>query len=61
MGHLSTAWRETTFIYKDRIFEHASWALGALAIGIGILPLLVGVAALARPKDEPRDPKTRGV
>lgn len=59
MGHASTAWRNTTFLYKDRIFDHASWALGALAIGIGVLPLLVGVAALARPKDEPRDPKTR--
>jgi len=59
MGHLSTAWRNTTFLYKDRIFDHASWALGALAIGIGVLPLLIGVAALARPKDEPRDPQTR--
>lgn len=59
MGHASTAWRNTTFLYKDRIFDHASWALGALAIGIGVLPLLVGIAALARPKDEPRDPKTR--
>jgi hypothetical protein len=59
MGHLSTAWRNTTFLYKERIFDHASWALGALAVGIGILPLLVGVAALVRPKDEPRDPRTR--
>lgn len=59
MGHLSTAWRNTTFLYKDRIFDHASWALGALAVGVGVIPLLVGVAALARPRDEPRDPKTR--
>lgn len=59
MGHLSTSWRETTLLYKDRIFEHASWAVGALAIGIGVLPLIVGVAALARPKGEPRDPETR--
>ncbi|MGH3137009.1 MAG: hypothetical protein ACRDPV_11020 [Gaiellaceae bacterium] len=59
MGHLSTSWRETTFIYKDRIFEHATWAVGALAIGIGVLPLVVGVAALARPKGEPRTPETR--
>ena len=29
----------TMFIYKDRIFEHASWAIGALAIGIGVLPV----------------------
>ena len=59
MGHLSTSWRNTTFLYKDRIFEHASWAVGALAIGIGVLPLIVGVAALARPKGEARDRATR--
>ena len=59
MGHLSTAWRNTTFLYKERIFDHASWALGALGIGIGVLPLLIGIAALARPKDEPRDARTR--
>ena len=59
MGHASTAWRNTTFLYKDRIFDHATWAVGALAIGIGVLPLIVGVAALARPKEEPRTPETR--
>ena len=59
MGHLSTSWRETTLIFKDRIFEHATWAVGALGIGIGVIPLIVGVAALARPKSEPRDPETR--
>jgi hypothetical protein len=60
MGHASTAWRETTFVFKDRIFEHAAWATGALAIGIGVLPVLAGVAALARPKSEAHDPRTRG-
>ena len=60
MGHASTAWRETTFIYKDRILEHASWAMGALAIGIGVLPVLAGVAALARPRSETHDARTRG-
>ena len=59
IGHASLSWRNTTGFYKERILEHATWSLGALAIGIGILPLLIGVSALARPKDEPRDPKTR--
>jgi hypothetical protein len=59
IGHASTAWRNTMLLYKDRIVEHASWALGALAIGIGILPVLAGVAALARPRSEGRDPRTR--
>jgi hypothetical protein len=59
VGHRSRSWRETTGYWKERILEHASWATGALAIGIGVLPLLIGIAALARPKDEPRDPATR--
>ena len=58
-GHYSTSWRNTTGFYKERIFDHSVWAMGALAIGIGIVPMVVGIAALARPKDEPRDPRTR--
>jgi hypothetical protein len=58
-GHLSTAWRNTNLLYKDRILEHATWAIGALAIGMGILPVIAGVSALARPKDEESDPRTR--
>jgi hypothetical protein len=59
VGHFSQSWRETTGFYRDRIVEHMSWAAGALAIGIGVLPLIAGIAALARPREEPRDPKTR--
>jgi len=59
IGHLSKSWRDTTGYFRERILEHASWALGALAIGIGVLPVIAGVAALARPRHEPRDPKTR--
>jgi hypothetical protein len=59
VGHLSQSWRDTTGFYRDRIVEHASWAAGALAIGIGVLPVIAGIAALARPRSEPRDPKTR--
>ena len=59
LGHLSKSWRDTTGAYPDRILEHAAWASGALAIGIGVLPLLAGVAALARPRNEVSDPKTR--
>jgi hypothetical protein len=59
MGHASTAWRETMLLYKDRIVEHMGWAIGALAIGVGVLPVVAGVGALARPKGEPRDPRIR--
>jgi hypothetical protein len=58
MGHLSTSWRNTMFLYKGRIVDHATWAIGALAIGVGVLPVIAGVAALARPKDEDRDART---
>ncbi len=59
LGHLSQSWRDTTGAYPERVIEHAAWASGALAIGIGILPLLAGIAALARPRGELIDPKTR--
>jgi hypothetical protein len=59
IGHASTAWRETMLVFKDRIFEHATWALGALAIGIGVLPVLLGVSALARPRSDRSDPRIR--
>lgn len=59
MGHLSTSWRETTGFSKERVFDNGVWAIGALAIGIGIIPLVVGIAALARPKSERRDPQTQ--
>jgi hypothetical protein len=59
MGHASKSWRDTTGFYKDRLLEHGTWAMGALAIGIGIIPLLIGVSALARPRDEPRDRNTQ--
>ncbi len=60
LGHLSTSWRNTNVAFKESIFEHGAWASGALAVGIGILPVVAGIAALARPKDEPGDPRTRG-
>ena len=59
MGHLSLEWRNTTGFYRERIFDHSAWAVGALAIGIGILPLIAGIAGLARPKAEQRDPQIR--
>lgn len=59
VSSLSASWRDTTTAFKDRIFEHGTWATGALAIGIGVVPLLVGLAALARSPEEKRDPKMR--
>ncbi len=59
LGHLSESWVITTGTYKERIVQHMAWATGALAIGIGVLPVLAGVGSLARPKGERRDPATR--
>jgi hypothetical protein len=59
IGHVSTAWRNTMLAWKGRIVEHATWAIGALAIGVGVLPVIAGVSALARPKGEERDDATR--
>ena len=59
LGNLSQSWRDTTGAYPERVIEHAAWASGALAIGIGVLPLIAGIAALARPRSELIDPKTR--
>ncbi len=47
LGHQSETWYETTGFFKGRVFEYGLWAVGALALGIGVLPLVGGLAALA--------------
>lgn len=54
LSHLSFSWLVATRLYKDRMLDHVLWAGGALAIGLGILPVLAGLTSLARPRDEPR-------
>jgi hypothetical protein len=59
LSHGSQAWEISTRLYKDRILDHALWAGGALAIGIGLLPLVAGLAAVFRPRDETPPPALR--
>ena len=59
LSHLSISWLVATREYKQRLFEYGLWAGGALAIGLGILPVLAGLASLARPRDEPETPSRR--
>jgi hypothetical protein len=59
LGRFSTSFAEVSVAFRERFFEHGAWAGGALAVGIGVLPVVAGIAALSRPKDEPRDPATR--
>jgi hypothetical protein len=53
MAELSFTWERATGDYKGRMLEYGLWAGGALAIGIGIVPALVGLAWLARRRGEP--------
>lgn len=44
----------TTYKYKHRMFSLGLWATGAFAIGIGVIPLVAGLASLWRTPGEPR-------
>lgn len=59
MGHASAEWQIVTGFWKGRILEYGAWALGAFAIGVGILPLVAALAALALPAAERARPGVR--
>ncbi len=59
VGHRSQSWYVATGFYRGRMVEYGLWAAGALTIGVGLLPVVVGIAALWRPKDEERTPELR--
>jgi hypothetical protein len=46
ISHRSYAWYVATTSYKGRMLDFGTWALGALAIGLGVIPLVAGLAAL---------------
>jgi hypothetical protein len=48
-----------TTYYKERMIDNGLWAAGALAIGLGVLPVVAGLAALVRPRGEVRTPAER--
>ena len=45
--------------YKHREINEGDWAAGTLAIGMGVLPFMAGLAALFRARDEPRSREVR--
>ena len=55
-SHESQEWEIVTHIYKKRMWTFGTWAAGGLAVGVGMLPLIGGIASLVRPRGEPRDP-----
>jgi hypothetical protein len=61
VSHISYAWWVATAHYKDRMLENGLWAVGALAIGIGVLPMIAGLAGLVRPRGEPWSRELRAV
>ena len=61
MGRHSGEWATTTAMWKWRIFDYGVWAVGALAIGCGILPLIATIAMLIRPRADWREPGLRAV
>jgi hypothetical protein len=59
LGHRSNEWAVATTLWKDRMVEYGSWAGGAFAIGIGILPAIALLAVLAVPRSERDRPGVR--
>ena len=56
LGHHSEEWYRATGFYKDRMFDYGLRALGALVIGIGVLPFVAGLTAvLTRGRDPDRN------
>ena len=58
IGRRSFTWYLATGFLKERMLEYGVWAVGALAIGVGIVPLVAALAAAVRPRDEPPDERT---
>jgi hypothetical protein len=61
VSHISFAWLVATQHYKDRMLENGLWAVGALAVGVGVFPMIAGLAALVRPRGEEWTPERRAV
>jgi hypothetical protein len=51
-GHASLEWNYTTRLYKGRMLDLGLDAAGALTIGLGVLPVIAGLAVLWRTPGE---------
>jgi hypothetical protein len=55
----SFQWYTVTTYWKHRLFVFGDWASGALAVGLGVVPLVLGLAALAPVRGELRTRELR--
>ena len=58
-GHQSTEWQDAASQWKGRMVEYGSWAGGAFAIGLGIVPAIALLSVLAVPARERDRPGVR--
>ena len=49
-GHNSDAWYVSTGFEKHRFLDHGAWSIAAMAIGLGVLPVVATVAAFLSPR-----------
>jgi hypothetical protein len=58
-SHHSTEISRVTRGYKHRLINDGNWAAGSLALGMGVLPFMAGLAALFRVRGEPPSREVR--
>jgi hypothetical protein len=59
MSHRSFSWYVATTLWKDRMLDNGLWAVGAFTIGVGVFPVVAGLAALVRPRGVVRSERER--
>jgi len=58
-SHHSLQWLTITRAYKHRIIVEGNWAVGSLAVGMGVIPLIGGLTSLFRARGERRETRLR--
>lgn len=58
LAERSVEWRTVTRVFPERLLEYGTWAAGAFAIGVGVLPVVATIVFLVPPRPRRRE---RGV
>lgn len=59
MASQSLEWEVATRHWRGRMLDYGLWAAGALTIGLGVFPVVAGLAGAWRPRNEARTPADR--